>query len=242
MTVNDLIKLSLRTLRVLAPDETPTATELADALIVLNNMVDLWTAERCFIYETTRSVQNLVASQGSYTIGSGGNFNITRPINVTSAGIIIDPSIANPLEVPMEVLRHSDEYAAIVNQTLVSTYPRKIYYNPSYPLGIIYLWPIPASSLPDLVLYVWTQLSAFATGTSTIALPPGYALALQYNLAVLLADEYGVNPSQLTVDKADKFKEIVKTVNLPMSIPILTTDYPVMERGRFNIILGDWKQ
>ena len=241
-TVTDLIKQSLRTLRAIAPDETPTATELSDALILLNNMIELWTVERCFIYETTRSVHDLTAAKQSYTIGTGGDFNVNRPINITSAGIILDPGLSNPLEVPMEVLRHSDEWAAIVNKTLNSTYPRKIYYNPSYPLGTIYLWPIPASSTPDLVLYVWTLLSAFAAVGSTVALPPGYFLALQYNLAVLLSDEYGVTLSKTVIDKASEFKEIVKTVNLPASVPILVTDYPIMERGRFNIILGDWKQ
>lgn len=242
MLVSDLINLALRKLRVLAPSETPTATEYADALIALNLMLDAWTADTCFIYSRTRTPFLLTSSQFVYTVGPTGNFVMTRPIRLESVGLILDNSIANPLEVPVELLLYSDEYAGIVNKNLVATYPRKCWYNPTYPLGTIYLWPVPSGASIYLVLYTSNLLSQFAATSETIALPPGYANALVYNLAIELAEDYGVTPTENVEKLATNSKARVKADNAVKTIPLLGSDYPTRERGRFNIILGDWKQ
>jgi hypothetical protein len=243
MLVSDLITLALRKLRVLAPNESPTATELSDALIALNLMLDAWTADSCFIHARSRNPFPLVSNQYVYTIGpSGADFTLTRPIRLESAGLILDNSIANPLEVPVELLLYSDEYAGIINKTLVATYPRKIWYNPTYPNGTIYLWPVPSGSNIYIVLYVAQLLSQFSATSESVAFPPGYANALVYNLAIELAEDYGVTPTENIMMLADKSKARVKADNVVKTIPLLGSDYPTRERGRFNIILGDWKQ
>lgn len=242
MLVTDLVNLALRKLRVLAPNETPTATEYSDALITLNLMMDAWTADSCFIFARTRTPFQLTSTQFVYTVGPSGNFNMTRPIRLESVGLILDNSIANPLEVPVELLLYSDEYAGIVNKTLVATYPRKCWYNPTYPLGTIYLWPVPSGANIYLVLYTNNLLSQFVTTGDTVALPPGYANALVYNLAIELAEDYGVTPTANIQELASNSKARVKADNAVKTIPLLSSDYPTRERGRFNIILGDWKQ
>jgi hypothetical protein len=242
VTVADLIKYSLRLLRVIGPNETPTATELADGLIILNEMTDAFNAERCYVINVNRTIWPLTASLGDYTIGSGGAFNTVRPVKIESAGIILDSSVSNPIEVPLEVLISHDEWASLYLKTLPSTYPRKLYYDANYPLATIHLWPIPSGSLVELVLYTWNVVAAFATTSATVAFPPGFATLLRTNLAIWLAEEYGVTPTDNVVKQATEAKARVKDINISKEVPVLTTSYPQTERGRFNIILGDWKQ
>lgn len=242
MTVADLIKQSLRLLRVYGPSETPTATELADGLGILNEMIDAFNAERLYVICVNREVKSLSAGVGSYTIGVGGVFNEARPVKIEAAGIILDSSVSNPIEVPLEILINHDEWAALYLKNLPSTYPRKLYYEPKYPLGVINLWPVPSGSLVQLVLYVWTVISAFATTGDTVAFPPGYQTLLRVNLAVWLAEEYGVTITESVMKQAVDAVARVKDTNVNKEVPILTTTYPVSERGRFNVILGDWKQ
>lgn len=242
MTVADLIKQSLRLLKVCGPTETPGATELADGLVILNEMIDAYNVERLFIYQTLRDSHNLTASQASYTIGTGGDFNQTRPVKIESAGVILDSSVASPIEIPLEVLLNYDEWASIYLKLLPSTYPRKLYYNPTFPLGTIYLWPVPTGSALQLILGTWGILTAFATTATTVSVPPGYQTLLRTNFALWVAEEYGVTPTDSVILQAQKAVERVKDLNISKEVPVLTTSYPQTERGRFNIILGDWKQ
>jgi hypothetical protein len=244
VTVTDLIKASLRLLRVYGPNETPTSTEQSDGLVILNEMLDSFNAERLFVYQIARSTHTLTANQSLYTIGTGGSFNTARPARIESAGLILDSSLgtAQQVEVPIEVLLYQDEWASIYLKGLTSTYPRKMWYNPVYPLGEINLWPVPTGTTQKLVLYAWGLLTAFATVGDTVALPPGYGTLLRTNLAVWLAEEYGVTPTENVIDQARNSKARVKDLNLSRSVPLLTCDYPSRDRGRFNILLGDWKQ
>jgi hypothetical protein len=244
VTVTDLIKLSLRLIRAYGPGETPTATELSDGLVILNEMIDAMNAERCYVISVNRvAPKSLTANKGDYTIGGlTADFTDTRPIKIEAAGLILDSSVSNPIEVPLEVLINHDEWAAIYLKSLVATYPRKLYYEPDFPLGVIHLWPVPTSNLIQLVLYMWQVISAFTTVSDTVSFPPGYQTFMRTQLAIWLAEEYGITPTENVVTQAKEAKERVKDTNIDKEVPILTTAYPVSERGRFNIVLGDWKQ
>lgn len=242
MTVLDLIKSSLRLIRVIAPGETPSSTEQSDALLVLNDMLDSWSNERCHIPAIIRTVNNLVGTQGTYTVGSGGDFNIARPLRLDNCGIILNPSNSSTPELPVYVA-DANEFAAITLKTLVANFPRVVYYRPTFPLGTLDLWPIPNDSLPDLVLYSWVALANFATVNDSVSLAPGISRALRFNFALELAGEYGVEPNQFVIIEADKSKALVKEQN--MQDPLLRADPALLYDGRpgriraFNVIIGD---
>ena len=54
MTALELISGSLRLIGVLATKETPPATESADPLLILNQMVDSWNSERPAVFSITK--------------------------------------------------------------------------------------------------------------------------------------------------------------------------------------------
>jgi hypothetical protein len=70
MTARDLITRALRTIGVLAQGETPTAAEAQDALLALQDMVGSWGLHPLTLLTRERPTFNLVANEGTYTLGT----------------------------------------------------------------------------------------------------------------------------------------------------------------------------
>lgn len=232
MTVLELIKSSLRLIGQLGPGRSPGTSETADALFVLNSMLEAWNVERQNIYRVSRDTYTLTASLQPHTIGSAGTFNVARPIRVENAGVI---SVGGETEYPLEMWS-AQRWAGETSKTLTSDIPAALYYEPAFPLGKLYLWPIPTTAA-TLALYTWAQLTGFANAAETVSFPPGYADAIRYNLAVKLAPEWGRVPrpdvSQMAIDSLAKIKSL-NTPSLEMSCdPAFSLEY-----GYFDILQG----
>ena len=231
MTGRDLVTAALKLIGSIAPGESVTADEAVDGLASINRMIDSWSNEELLIYSVVREEFLLTAGDKDYTIGSGGNFNTTRPIRIESAAIKV-----GTIEYPL-MLRTSMEYAEIVNKGLSSTIPKDLYYDPAYPLGIINLYPIPAAAY-YLVLYSFKQISNIATIDTSISLPPGYERALVYNAAIELSPEYGKIPNELIFNTAKESKADLKRTNHK---PVfLRCDSALIEKTSYDIETGDY--
>ena len=128
-----------------------------------------------------------------------------------------------------------DEYFTIAMKASSSFYPTHLYYNAEYPLGIIYVYPVPSVVNPLHLIYrkAFTEVSQLS---DVLALPPGYEMALRYNLAVELAPEFGVAVPALVLDRAAKSKAILKTTN--SGDVIMKCEDMIGERRSFNIYEG----
>ncbi len=234
-TVRDLIKGSLRLIGAIASGETPTADEEQDALLALNDMVENWNLEGLMVYTINREEFALVPGQQSYTMGVGGNFNTNRPLRIDQAYMKIlntGPSTELPIDLVTD-----DEWAAITVKSTTSSIPRKLWNRNDFPLTHLDLWPVP-SAANVLVLYTWDQIGAFSSANAAISLPPGYAKALRYNLAVELAPEYGKEPGVVVASIARDSKEDIKRIN---AVPqYMDVDPALMPAQRtFNWLTGD---
>lgn len=216
--VRDVCTQALRELGVIAADETPTASDILTAIAALNRLLDQWAAERLMIYTTSRTTFALVSGTQTYTVGASGNFNVARPVRIDHF-TIYDDTAAIPDEVSLEELT-DDAYALIRQKTATSTEPIYFYYNPTFPLGTLFLWPAPTSDDLTGVLYAPQQVSEFAetaAGLDTaISLPPGYRRMLVKNLAMEMAPSFERSPTQELKDQAADSKSIVKLANVRM--------------------------
>ena len=75
-TGQDLITGALRNLGVLAAGETPSAGDSADALMVLNDLLESWSIEHLNVYSVVENILAFTPGQYQYTIGNptGGTF------------------------------------------------------------------------------------------------------------------------------------------------------------------------
>lgn len=208
-TVMDIVVSALQNLGAIAIEEPPSAAEGAGALATLNNMIATWNTESLLVYNITENIFPFVPGQASYTLGIGGNFNIPRPVKIDLA--YSRDSQGNDYK--MGVTDSPDMYADIISKYTQSTFPTFLYDDGGFPLKTITFWPVPSDGSYSAVLWVWSSITSFANLADQVVLPPGYNLALEYNLAVLLAPKYGRPVSEDLKSLAISSKAQLKRIN-----------------------------
>jgi hypothetical protein len=176
----------LKTMGVVSSGEAPTSGELDDALTGVNRMLDASGVERLTCYTTTRTTKTLTSGTSAYTIGTGGSINVVRPVWLDAAGIILDTTASPTTEIPISVYT-LQEYERLAQKGQSGSPARGIYYDKAWTAGFgtINVYPVPAVSTTQLVLYVPTALTALALAT-TYTFPPGYESFLHWNGAMEL--------------------------------------------------------
>lgn len=227
-TARDLIKSSMRAIHALESGEEPEGPEADDGLEIYNAMLDAFSNERLMVYATRQDDVTWSAGEESQTIGSGGDFDITRPIRLDDATFYTDD---NGNDNPLRLLQSRQAYTQIVDKETESTQPMYLYYETSYPLGTLYIWMPPSSNL-SVHLVSWQQLTRFTGLSDTVSLPPGYEELLKYNAAVRMAPEFGVSvpPEVMMLAKASRSR--LESVNAPSVI--MQTDMG-LAGNRYNI-------
>lgn len=212
MTGIDLISSSLRLIGVLASGETPSGAEGADGLVILNQLIDEWNSERLSIFAITTHEFTLTVNKQTYTMGTGGDFDVARPARIERASIIQLSNPSQPLELDIEILNEQG-WQAIPVKEITSTLPQVVYIDDAFPLRNLSYWQTPSIAVRTK-LYAWTPLAVFTLAGDT-TLPPAYLKALRYNLAVDLAPEYGrTTPVEVAVQAASS-KGKLKSLNIP---------------------------
>lgn len=233
-TVRDVAIDALTELGVLAAGETIPADEAAAVLRAVNRMVDQMAAERLAIYTVTRNTWTITASNLTpYTVGTGGTINIARPVYV-EAVCFVDTSLPKPVEFPPLVQYTDDEWQRVSIKALTSTYPRACYYNPTFPLGTLNLWPIPTVATLQGILYAPQAVTEFASLDTTVSLPPGYRRMLVKNLAMEMAPSYEKQPHPLLVQQASESKATVKRSNVRPSEIQFGADVRQVGHGQYS--------
>lgn len=197
----------MRKIGVLSQGETPQAEESKDGLATLNSMLDSWSTYSLNVLGTNIEEFTLVSSQKIYTMGTGGDFNTTVPVKTVSAYFRQNTNT----ELPVEIIDHQ-KYGRLSTKNQTSTIPLMIYIDNNYPLRNVYVFPTP-SSAGTLILHNQRQLSQLPTLTTELSLPVGYQRAIEYNLAIELAPEYGVSISAELAKIAKESLEAIKRAN-----------------------------
>lgn len=218
-TGQTIINRALRLLGQLESGQSATPNETADALTSLNAIIDSWRNERLMCFAMQDEAIPLVSGNANRLIGPSGDYVTTRPVQIEAAYVIYSAT-----SIPVRIV-NEEEYAAIPDKTATSTYPERIYYQPSMANGTIYLHPVPNAS-SSLHIITRTPFTVFTSATDAIGLPPGWEEAFATNLAISIAPEYETRPSPEVVKAAIDSKANIKRVN---SRPIkMTTELPFL--------------
>lgn len=208
-TANDLITAALREAAILGDNETPSAATAAAALGRLNRMLDSWRNNKTIVYHILEQQFTFTANEESYTIGSGGDFDGERPLELMQPCYVRE----NGYDYPLKILE-KEAYGRISNKDSVFTnYPRYVYYDPQYPLGVLKFYPAP-NTTNTVFLNSPAQLQSFSALTTNVALPPGYEDAIVYNLAIRSAAKKGFTINPLTAQLAAEALAMVKATNI----------------------------
>lgn len=231
-TARDIIKAALRKIAVLGTGASLDANEANDALGTLNAMIASWSAEGNMVYVETKETFSLT-NERIYTIGSGANFDTVRPISIKSAYVTqgnTDYSISQ---------YNNKQYSSISSKDTTSGIPDVYYYDGDFPTAKIYLHPAP-TSVSTITINSIKPLAEFTGLTTEFSLPAEYLLALEYNLAVLIAPEYEREASPTVRQVANQSKATVAAQMAKRGYSTSATDAPSMGGyGGYNIYEGD---
>lgn len=199
-TVTQLIHSSFRLIGTIASGEVLETTELNDGFSTLNQLVESWNTEGLSLPSRKRMTVAVSSANGTYPLSE-------RPLRIEAASCAsggIDSSI--------EIV-DSAGWELTPEKAAQSVYVRKLYCDYGYPTATVYIAPMPRLG-GTLELWAYFPLLDFASVGSNIDLPPGYEMALRYNLAVALLPEFPreqVDPTLLA--QAQAYKASIAQLN-----------------------------
>lgn len=181
-TIDDLVRESYRELNVIGERGSLTYEQLAQGLRHVNRLLDSWNINFGLPNTVSISSFNLVIGQNSYTIGSGGDVNTTRPLKIINATIQ-----DGDLNYPMAPINYQ-EWMDIYDKSDTSDVPSKFYYDNNMPLGVIYVWPKPTK----VVAFRYSQERKYGSyvAADEVTLHPGVERAIVCGVAKELLTKY----------------------------------------------------
>jgi hypothetical protein len=219
VTATILIRRALQLLGAIDPGETPNASEMEDARLALNALLDSWSTERLNIYTIGAALYPLVTTQAAYTIGSatggsGGDLVAVRPIKIDRANAVLTDAATKLIRLPLEII-DAKRWAEIRSRAATASVPELLYYDHAVPQATISVYPTPTftGTAPQLELFTWAALTAFADLVTAVYIAPGYDRALTYNLAIEIAPEFGREPSGAVIAVAREAKAAIRAMN-----------------------------
>ncbi len=228
-TTGDLITFALRTAGINGVGQTPLAEDSNTGLQLLRNMLAEWQRRRWLVWTLAGTA---ITSTGAafYSVGPSGDFDIARPDKIEAAYARLLPTQAGlSVDYPLTIIASREDYSQITLKGL-TTFPGALYYDPAFPAGIAYFWPIPPDGQFELHIITKQTLPVYATLTDSLALPPEYISAALYSLAVELAMNYGLDPKPAVVARMAAALSVIRMANVQPA----TLNMPAGITGRYR--------
>lgn len=178
-TGRDLCTQALLEINVNDPIDSPNDADLTFVLGKVNRILDNWNADQQAVYGDQFLTFTLPINTNPITIGLAADspdFVVSgvRPESIDGLILVLTSSV--PQARVTLTKRDSQWWQNNTVPTITATLPTDWYYNNSYPVGEIFLWPVP-TQVNDLQLWLRTVLAQLTLNT-TFAMPPGYYDAL----------------------------------------------------------------
>ncbi|MCK4525972.1 hypothetical protein KAW18_01270 [candidate division WOR-3 bacterium] len=232
MTGTEVIVAAFQELGIIVSGGTPSDNDLTWGLGKLNRMLKSWSADGLNLHYRVEEFFSLVSGTTSYTIGSGANFDTVRP-KVIEQAFIRDSGHDYPVGI-----RPAAEYWTLREKTTEDR-PLKLYYDPTYPNGTIYLYYTP-NSVYSLHIVSQKPLLTYVSAGTEIILPGEYEDCLVLNLAIRFASRYGkVVSGELRLD-AQKALSGVRGLNLSGQMQGIELGIPGGRQGSIYNIDSDY--
>ena len=200
------------------------------ALRTLNGMLANWSTKDLVNYSQAVVTLNPPAQGTTYlTLGTDGIItpdSATRFIQIREIHIKQGTSVWT---VPSGTYEEYDRCFAKLTQGI----PQIFAYDYQFPVGKLYMWPVPlAGSTVDVI---GIKSLAYATSVQgTLDLPDWWRDAIVYNLAVRLGPFIGNPPDEQIMQTAGHALSGIKSMNNRMRTPKLTTDFGSPSAGSWQ--------
>lgn len=199
--VSQLLQNALVDAGVVGLDEAVEQPVLNRAFTQANWLLAQWARKRWLVY---RLAEYSFVSTGAqtYSVGRGQIVDINpRPDRVEYAFLrfLNSPQPTNlPVDIPLYIIQSREEYSRIPVKN-IGTLARKVFYDPVWPVGVLYQWPVPQASQYEIHVGFKVVVPRFQSLQDNINFPPEYEAALNWCLARRFRGTYQLPPDS-TID------------------------------------------
>jgi hypothetical protein len=237
-TVKDIIESIAEEVGILRASEPLAALPTNRILRAVNMLIGSWSAENLMALAYTEVFFPLVAGKFLYSIGTGGDFNTPKPLDIAEARTIDASGINRPLDIESK-----EQWNAHEDVLYVTAPPEKLAFDAmatqeANPLGNIYLYPNPDNSTTYILLMrMQTYLTGLVNVGDNITFPDQYYRALVFNGAKEVWGKYH-NENQDPVPAsimsiARESKRTIETLN--RKLIVAGVELPRTKRGNYDI-------
>lgn len=236
-SVQQLLTNALVDAGVVGIDEAIEQPILNRAFYQANWLLATWARKRWLCY---REVDYSFVATGaqSYTVGAGQTININpRPDRLEWAFLrFLNSGAQFPVDIPLEIISSKEDYARITVKS-IGTIAWRIFYDPAWPVGLIYPWPVPQSSIYEIHCGFKVVVPRFNSMQEQINFPPEYENALNWCLARRFRVSYQM-PADPEVNALAR--EGLNTIRLAnTAVSTLTMPSYLRNRNRAYDVRGD---
>lgn len=234
MTWAELILQALRRSGVVGQGQTPSAEDTSNCVVELQLMLAEWRRQRWLV--TNLITPSLVSTGAtSYTIGAGGNFNVPRPDRIEYAfARQLTSNAPGQVDYPLILIQAREDYDRIALKSMTG-FPAYLFYDSAYPLGNVFVWPIPQASTYSIFLTIKANLDSITAATiaTDIVLPDEYLSALMWNLTARIRPIYQLPADPQVVALARNALNVIRGANA--QIPDLVMPSALRSGSQYNV-------
>ena len=238
-SVQQLLSNALIDAGVVGIDEAIEQPQVNRAFIQANWLLAQWARKRWLCYRI-QDYSFISTGALSYGVGDGQTINISpRPDRIEYAFLRFLNGVAAgglPVDISLDIIPSHEDYSRITVKT-VGTLPWRIFYDPAWPVGALFPWPVPQASLYEIHVGFKVVLPRFQNVTDKINLPPEYEAALNYCLARRLRATNQMPPDPEIDALARDAINTLRLANSAMST--LTMPRELIQRNRSYDYRGD---
>ena len=208
LTRDQIITAAVRKLGRLASGQSLTAQQITDGAQGLNSLIAYFQTLGMPLWARTETTFALTLSTATYTIGSGLTINTPAPLKLYQAFSVVD-SVGIEMEIVSKFANTNSILATDGSR------PVQITYQPKVDTGLITIWPSPdATAVADVTVRIIYQrpVEMFTATSETMDIPKEWHLPIVYNLAVLLAPEWGVPLADRTALQKEANEYLTRTL------------------------------
>lgn len=247
-TALDLITQALKAVGTLGVGQTALAEDYNDSFLAMKQMLAQWQRRR-WLVPALQDISRPGNNRQSNTIGAGGYYNVPRPDKINGGYLrlfgngsgdfnndfnndfsTVGTRPSNAVDYPLTSIESYENYINITLKGL-NSFPYTYFYDGAFPLGNIFVWPIPSAQY-EIHFLIKMNIANIQNQTDVIILPPEYEEAIWSNLAIRLCINYQVSASKELVTIAKVALNTIRNANT--QIPTLKMPFALRNGPGYN--------
>ena len=223
-TAQRIIRMAHKDAGLIQDGDEPHGEQYADALMRLNDMINLWQTQGLKLFLQEDKEVPLTAGKATYTLSPTGDVQMVKPLRVLQAYYLDVNQTRRPL-IPLSWEEHT-RLSQVTQLGQINSY----FVNKQAAELIVKFWLVPdaTAATGTVHLILETQAPNMVSLTDNVGFPIEWAMALRWGLADELATGQPMSIMQRCEAKAMMYREALEAWDVEDASTTFTPDQRVL--------------